>query len=261
MQLKELISVTDSLFYADKNSYKVIRSKQKELLNFIKPSINIKKIDYKIINSYIEFLKNKNNSNTTINAKLSYLNHILNYAYHNNLIDNKPYIPCFKVTPQKFKTITPLELSCLIWKCREHNFKSLAKILLIGYYTGLRINNILSLRKSNIDNNKFLIKDIKTKSYYTIPISNKIKFITDNFKPFDLKYQQVYYQFNLIKQELKLDKQITIHTLRHSFCSNLINKGVPITTIQKLANHKKLTTTVRYSHINEQELQKAISML
>lgn len=261
MLLSELIQITDSLFYADSSSYRVISSKQRELLSIINPNIDIAKIDVKIINKYIQHLKDSNNSNATINAKLAYISRILNYAYQNRLIQNKPYIPHFKVILNKEKYLSKEELRLMLLWCKNNNQKELIRIILIGCYTGLRINNILSLTKNNIQDNKLILHDKKTNTNFILPISIKLKYILANLENFKLNYQQVYYIFVKMKQELKLDDRITIHTLRHTFCSNLIQKDIPITTIQKLANHKKITTTMRYSHLNDKQLEEAINVL
>lgn len=52
-----------------------------------------------------------------------------------------------------------------------------------------------------------------------------------------------------------------LHVLRHTFCSHLAMRGAPATSIQKLAGHKSLTTTLRYMHLAEGELERAIRML
>lgn len=44
-------------------------------------------------------------------------------------------------------------------------------------------------------------------------------------------------------------RQITFHTMRHTFCTLLLAKGVPITTVAQLAGHTKIEQTQRYSHI------------
>ena len=64
-----------------------------------------------------------------------------------------------------------------------------------------------------------------------------------------------------MKQQLNLDAAITIHTLRHTFCSDLVQKGIAVPVIQKLANHKKITTTMRYTHLNDRLLEDAINIL
>lgn len=52
-----------------------------------------------------------------------------------------------------------------------------------------------------------------------------------------------------------------VHILRHSFCSHLAMRGAPVTTIQKLAGHKHLATTIRYMHLADGETDRAIKLL
>ena len=261
MQLIELIEITDDLFYADSPSYKVILSKQKELLDFLHPTKEINKIDNKVITKYIKYLQDKGNSNATINSKLAYLSKILTYAHRIGKLKNKPYIPTFKVKQGKDKFLSDDEKLLMLKWCWSHKQKELANIIMIGIYTGLRINNILSLTDANYKEDKLYIYDKKVNKNFILPVSNKIKHIITNHKEFTLSYRQVYYLFNLMKKDLNLDKAITIHTLRHTFCSDLVNKNVTLPVIQALANHKKIQTTMRYLHCNTKQLENAINML
>ena len=261
MQLKELINITNKLFYNDSPSYKVITSKQNELLRIIRPSTDIKKIDYKVINRYIDYLKQNNNSPKTINDKISYFSKILNYAYNNGLIEHKPSFTYQKVIAKKDKFLDKNEkIQMLLW-CRHNKQKDMQYIILIGLYTGLRINNILSLTPDNYKDNSLYIYDKKVNRYFVMPVSGKIKYIIANLKGFNIDYNRCYYIFNQMKQDLQLDNDITIHTLRHTFCSDLVNKNVSLPIIQTLANHKRLQTTLRYTHVNNQQLQHAINIL
>ena len=261
MQLIELIKITDELFYNDSASYKVIISKQNELLSFVNETINIEKLDNNFITKYIKYLKNKGNSPVTINSKLAYISKILTYAFRIGKLKVKPYIPTFKVIQTKDKYLDRNEkLQMLLW-CRKNNQRELAKIILIGLYTGFRINNILSLNNSNYKENNLYVYDKKVNKNFIIPVSNKIKYIIINLKGFNIDYNRCYYIFNLMKKELNLDKAITIHTLRHTFCSDLVQNNVAIPIIQTLANHKKITTTMRYTHLNNNQLKEAINVL
>lgn len=261
MKLEELIEITLDLFYAESSSYYVILSIKKELLELLNPSRDIKSIDYNVINKYIKCLRNKGNSNATINLKVAYLSKILTYAEKNNLIVRKPFIPRFKVMKKKTQYLTRNCVANMLLWCRKNCQKDLQKIILIGYYTGLRINNILSVSKSNIEGDNLAIYDKKTNSNFILPISKKIRYIIEGLDGFEINYNRVYYIFNLMKAELGLDKDISIHTLRHSFCSTLNEKGVPLPIIQRLANHKNIQTTMFYTHTNIEQCKTAINML
>lgn len=261
MQLQQLTQITDNLFYADTSSYKVITSKQKELLEFIGANKDITKIDVNIINKYITYLKNKGNNNATINSKLAYLSKLLNYAYHNGMINHKPYIPSFKIKITKEKYLNESERQLMLKWCIDNNQKELHDIILIGLNTGARINNILSILPEHIDNNYLRLIENKTNKPYSIPLNKTMQELFKDFKPFTMNYARVYYLFNIMKKDLNLDKNITIHTLRHTFCSDLIQKGVALPIIQTLANHKRITTTMRYTHLNNKQLEEAINIL
>lgn len=261
MQLIELIDITNNLFYNDSPSYKVIASKQNELLTILKPTMDIKKINYKTIEKIIQVYKAKNNSPATINSKLAYISKILNYAYKVNLIPSKPYTPTLREPEPKEKYLTKAEkVQMLLW-CKNNKQKELAKIILIGLYTGLRINNILSLKDSMYREGNLYIYDKKTKKNYIIPVKNKIKYIITNLKGFNVSYNQCYYIFSLMKKDLQLDDNITIHTLRHTFGSDLVQQNITLPVIQALMNHRKITTTMKYTHLNTAQLSNAINVL
>ncbi len=51
------------------------------------------------------------------------------------------------------------------------------------------------------------------------------------------------------------------HTLRHTFASRLVQKGVNLAHIQALLGHKSITTTMRYAHISSDNLRDAVDVL
>ena len=70
-----------------------------------------------------------------------------------------------------------------------------------------------------------------------------------------LSARQLNRAFHAALDETDIDKKVTLHSLRHSFATHLLESGVDIRVIQVLLGHKKLTTTARYSHVASKTLR------
>ena len=117
-------------------------------------------------------------------------------------------------------------------KERYSNFDKFTKELIIKYLAKIKKYPLL---KSNINNNLFVDKDNKSLS------RNKIQYIVmNNLKGLSLS-------------------SYGPHTLRHSFATHLLNKGVGISAIQSLLGHAKLSSTQIYTHVSLEKLQNTIN--
>lgn len=265
MQLIELTETLNDLYFNNSSSLNVINSKCKELLELINPKTDIKNIDIKIINKYIKTLRDKGNSNATINSKLAYLSKCLSYAQKNNLIMFKPHIPTFKVTSHKIKYITDAEQDLMLEYCNNNGLTTMKIILITGVNTGLRIRKILE--GLHIEDNHIRIETDKNNRANSIPLNqNMLNLISEiglddiNYYLSQTNYDKTEYIFSKMIRALNLE-DITLHTLRHTFCSRLIQKDVPLTTIQRLANHKNYNTTLKYAHLSDDNLKQAVNVL
>lgn len=263
MQLIDLINeIEKTLTFNTVHQFKVNESKKNELLAFIKPHTDIKKIDSKMCNNYIQHLISKGNKLTTIYAKWYYFKGLLTYAYHNKWIDNIPYIKLAKKKQQERTATDKGTILKLLKWCKAHNQQELRKILHIGFYTGLRIDNILHIQSKHINNNYLRVWSNKSDNPYSVPIKKRLQTILNkDFKSFTITYHQARYLFNKAKCDMELDSTLTLHSLRHTFCSRLIEHGTDIRIVQQLAGHKNIQTTQIYTHIKNKTLEQAINLL
>ncbi|SGY91324.1 site-specific integrase [Moritella viscosa] len=69
--------------------------------------------------------------------------------------------------------------------------------------------------------------------------------------------------FDIIKRIAKIDNpdEVLLHTARHSVASNLISNGVDISAVQKLLNHKDISSTLRYAKLSEGKQRETASMI
>lgn len=152
-------------------------------------------------------------------------------------------------------------------------------ILQTLYYTGIRIGELTELKLEDIDfkNNVVHIKSGKGNKERTIPLHKKLKNLLmgyiENWRlDIDSDYlfctktgriSQVYISSELKKTLMLagIEKEITPHTYRHTFASNLIKKGVNVVQVQKLLGHESLITTGIYTHSSIEDLDEAVKTL
>jgi site-specific recombinase XerD len=91
------------------------------------------------------------------------------------------------------------------------------------------------------------------------PIKNPYVFY--RIKGIKLNEDFVSRYFKKVVRLVGLPDDIHFHTLRHSFASNLVQRGISIYSVKELLGHKSIVTTMIYSHLNRESLIKAISCL
>lgn len=155
----------------------------------------------------------------------------------------------------------------LIKACR--NLKHKFCIALI-YSCGLRIGDALHMQVNDIDLDRMVIdvKDGKGRKDRTVPFPRSLVKYYDRYlaqyKPrkylFEGQYGGPYSRESInkiIKRAAKvvgIEKRISAHTLRHSFATHLMNKGVNQRFIQEILGHKSSKTTEIYTHVSNANL-------
>lgn len=140
-------------------------------------------------------------------------------------------------------------------------------ILSVTYSVGLRVSEIINLKIEDIDSKRMVIhiKNAKGKKDRIVPLSNNIlELLREYYKEYTPReylfngQKSLMYSSNSCNKIVKkyLGNQYHIHQLRHSCFTNLLESGVDIRIIQKIAGHGNVKTTEIYTHVSNQLLSK-----
>jgi len=139
-------------------------------------------------------------------------------------------------------------------------------ILMTAYAAGLRVSEVTHLRVEDIDSQRMVIRVDQGKGRedrYVMLSARLLEILRTYWKTFHprgylfpgatpdrpIANDSVRQACSRAVQHAKLGKHATVHTLRHSFATHLLEAGTDLRTIQVLLGHRSFNTTVRYVHI------------
>lgn len=181
---------------------------------------------------------------------------VTNYALHLNLGPNRPTIKRRVFTRQQINKLWAIDTSY-------------SRMILILLYTGLRIGELLNLRKQDINRRSsyLIVRHAKTKAGEgrIIPLHHRITPLIEqvyndtDVHLFTISYTTFRKHFQDIMKQLNCKH--TIHDTRHTFAS-LLDAVAPPNALRSLLGHKQGDITTRvYTHKTIRELRKSIELL
>jgi site-specific recombinase XerD len=243
------------------------RSKYKSQLQHFMGHKDIYKITKNdILSIQREFAKTK--APKTVNQYVQFIRAVYNYAIEEEIftgVNPAKGIKEQKVDNKRESFLSIHEIKQLLDTVK--NDKELYLFAILSLSTGGRLGTIMAISKKDIDfaHNILTLLDIKNSDTYSGYYNDKLKLLlldkTKNLNPNDriiamsertLRRRMSKILSDLFNQELESDdrkKRVVIHTLRHTFASQLAINNTPIFTIQKLLNHKDIKQTLRYAKL------------
>ena len=210
----------------------------------------------------------------TINFIIQQTSSIFNWSIENGYLSKNPcqFVKNLKVKNARLRYLEIDEIKRLLETVK--NDKHLYYFVLLGLSTGGRLQTVCNIKVSDIrENGTIRLYDFKNESEYFGFLNNDLKSeLNEYIKIINLKEDdfifkntsnqnytnQYYYRklqpifdvlFNPDGTE-PLEK-VTIHTLRHTFASQLAINDTPILIIKKLMNHNDIKTTMRYAKLSK----------
>lgn len=208
-------------------------------------------------------------SESTLNRYIASLGSVFRFIKKRRLIRGfiSPIsgVEKFKESQGKLEFMTEAEVEVLIAAARDARWKKLPCLIRLAFVTGVRSGALKAMRWKHINWELRTITFPITKNGepHTAPLNEacmeELKRINSNLsKPEDLvfcgKFRNKAHDFKsaymtLIHRHFP-DRPLTFHSLRHSCCSHLAKKGVPLPVIAAWMTHKSLRMVSRYAHIS-----------
>ena len=244
------------------------------------PSLSdLRKLTNNNFRGYLAEQKNLGISNISIARQISSLKSFFNYLIKIKKIDNSPILN-LKGPKQKKSLPRPIIADLAIEVIKEAKNIDDEKwigqrnqtILILLYGCGLRISEALNLNYSDITSNDYLIIKGKGNKERIVPIMDYIRDSIVNYIkvcPFEfsnsdplfigkrrkrLSPRIIQYALEKIRVSLSLPETATPHALRHSFATHLLENGGDLRTIQELLGHSSLSTTQKYTKVENSQL-------
>ena len=220
----------------------------------------------------------------SVNNTLTVLNKLLKVALEWKVIGALPCtIRLLKASPSVVEFYEESEYERLVDAAKKLDPRTHLAVLL-GGDAGLRLGEILGLEWTDVDNGRSLLKVQRAVylSHVTLPKGGKPRVVPmtsrlrsalvahrhlrsdrvlvhEDGTPVDKWWLK--WALDVAERRAGLRRGGRVHILRHTFCSRLAARNVPMLTIQALAGHESLETTQRYMHLSSAAPREGIAAL
>ena len=200
-------------------------------------------------------------------SSINYYNSVIRFIYEVTLdkVINKKQLPMRKKKKTVYKVLTKEELSTFFNVCDNFKFKT---IFMLVYGSGLRIGEVVNLRVEDIDSEKmrlFVREGKGNKERYTILPEKSLEMLRTYWSRYRQNKRRgriflsergdaitvgvIREHFREYRRKAKLNEKVTVHTLRHCFATDLIERGATIIQVKELMGHSNIRSTMEYVHV------------
>ena len=229
---------------------------------------------------FINHLSEQGKSNSTISRSTASIKSLYRYLLSKNLVETNiaESIESPKVDRKEPLILTTSEIETLLEQpdlseLKGQRDKAMLEVL---YSTGIRVTELISLKIDDVNLTNGYIRVKKKNSERHIPLGNlslkclkdyinkvrpllirteeeKTLFINTNGQKMTRQgYWKILKQY---KEQAKIDKDITPHTIRHSFAVHMLQNGAEIKTVQELLGHTDIASTMMYTQMADMNVK------
>ena len=260
-----------------KNTIDAYRNDLEMFNKFVNKTIN--NIDDSDIKNYLKYLKDNKHNERSIARNTSSLRSFYKFLIINKHVKTNPMenITSIKLSKKLPDILTIDEINKILDIKITDNYSVRNKAMLeLIYAAGLRVSELINLKTYDIDIEENIVRTIgKGSKERIIPIGeyatnalnsylsirytflkkeiNDYLFLNNHGKK--MTRQGFFKIIKKLVQDNNIKKDISPHTLRHSFATHMINNGADLRTIQELLGHSDISTTQIYTHVSTEKLK------
>lgn len=261
--------------YSEETLYNYKRD-LKAFQNFLNTKFD--KINKKTILDYKSYLTSKGLSSSSLNRMLSclrsYLKYLIEIDYPTPISPEN--IKLAKIGRKHYRVSEFEEIKKLIESPSQFEKRKIISLrnramLEVLFSTGMRISELLNLKKDQIDSvGRIFIKGKGKKERFVYLTPRAKKYLEDylskrkdNLSSVFISYQNKKISASYLQERIKkyrellrINLPISAHSIRHGFATYLAEQGASPVAIQILLGHESLNTTTRYIHASDRYAQK-----
>ena len=272
----------DYLKIDKKYSVNTIMSYKNDLAKFdlFLNTLDLTKIDKNIIISFIENERREKKSDRTVAHDLIVIKNFYKYLLKEKIITENPALdielPKLKKSLPHTLSLEEVDKILDIELNDKYSYRNKAMLELM-YSSGLRISELVNLKMQDVDFDDDIVRIYGKGSkmrivpigdyairylkkyiheYRSLFMNNKVSdYIFLNSRGDRISRQAMFKIIKNIIRNKNINKDVSPHTLRHSFASHMLENGADLRSIQELLGHSDISTTQIYTHISNKKIK------
>ena len=223
-------------------------------LNTFKPDLKLKDVDKDLLSDFEKYCKSIGNIPNTVWSATKYLKTVISAAVEDGTLVKNPLkgFKGTKYTDPLRNVLTQPEIT-LIENFADNSLNNpklinTAAWFIFGVYTGLRYADMVNFK--GLVNDKILLQTQKTNSVVSIFATEQIKRAVARLTRPVFTNQKCNEYIGAVCAIVGINKKISMHSSRHSFAVNFLEKGGRIEILSALLGHSTLRTTQIYAKIS-----------
>lgn len=230
---------------------------------------------------YLQFLQSCGKSKATLSRNLASIRSFYHYLYRENLVAEDPSVNMEspKLEKKLPKVLTTEEVDLLLEQPDMRQVTGIRDkaMLEVIYATGIRVSELMALNVSDINREAGFIRCTgKGSKERIIPLGSvairNVEYYMQHSRPKLVRHKGEEALFvnqhgkrltrqgfwKILKKyarEAKINKEITPHTLRHSFATHLLENGADLRSVQEMLGHADISTTQIYTQLTNRKLK------